>query len=141
MKFIFLFIAVFVFSCSNNSNTGNSRDAMKEAQKAKGVYESKIMSMIYKEYSSADRMHLIFVETETGKEFDFGTGMDEEKFNGIELLLNDEEDAFGYKANPSYLNKKFIVKALYKPVAVADAETGKNITDTVWVIEDLKLAN
>jgi len=116
-------------------NTSKS-DFQKTKTTAPGT---KIMKMTFKEYSEGDLMHLIFMEAGTGKEYDFGNDIDQKKYNGAKILLEDQTSAFGYKANPKYLNKSFTIEAVRKTVLTSDPITGKAVKEKAWVINDLKL--
>ncbi|MDX2048729.1 MAG: hypothetical protein SFU87_18220 [Chitinophagaceae bacterium] len=99
---------------------------------------AKVMTMIFKGYEEGDNMYLIFNDTETGKEYSFQE-IDEKKFNGIKIFVEDKTSEFEVKANPKYINRKFIVEAINKTVLINGPE-GETLKTKAWVITDLKLA-
>ena len=99
---------------------------------------AKVMTMIFKRYEEGDNSYLVFKDTETGKEYSF-EDIDEKKFHGIKILVDDPNSQFEVGANPKYLNKKFIIEAVYKTV-LKNGEEGETIKVKAWVINDLKLA-
>lgn len=99
---------------------------------------TKVMNMIFKAYEEGENMYLVFKDIETGKEYSF-ENPDEKKFNGIKIYVPDNNSQFEVKANPKYINKKFVVEAIYKTILTngPDASTMKT---KAWVINDLKLS-
>ena len=101
--------------------------------------ETKVMNMIFKGYEEGDNIYLIFNDIETGEEYSF-QNPDLSKFNGIKILIEDKNAEFDVRANPKYVNKKFIVEALYKTVLASGPE-GETVNIKTWVITNLKEAN
>lgn len=99
--------------------------------------DTKILTMIFLEYSEGDFPHLIFKDISSGVEYDFRF-LSDNNLNGIPILLDDDDAAFGLKANPKYLKKTFIVETKKKSVLDSDLE-GNTIKSTEWVITSIKL--
>ena len=100
--------------------------------------DSKTLTMVFKKYEEGDNMYLVFSDTESGKEYSF-ENPDEKKFNGIKIYVPDNESQFEVKANPKYINKKFIVEIVNKTV-LTNGPNGSTVKKKAWVINSLKLA-
>jgi len=100
--------------------------------------DSKTLTMVFKRYEEGDNMYLIFTDTESGKEYSF-ENPDEKKFNGIKIYVPDAESQFEVKANPKYINKKFIVDLVNKSI-LSNGPGGSTVKKKAWVINGLKLA-
>ncbi len=140
---------------SEEKNFGNWREGSNDFdmiiidQKAKFVFErvkilikklpsdTKIMTMTFEEYSEGDYPHLIFKDIYSEEEYDFRF-LGENNLKGVSILLDDNDAAFGLKANPNYLKKNFIVETKKKSVLDSDLE-GNTIKSKVWVITSIKL--
>jgi hypothetical protein len=99
--------------------------------------DGKIMTMTFEEYSEGDYPHLIFKDISTNEEYDFRF-ISDNNLNGVPILLDDNDAAFGVKANPKYLKKTFIVETKKKTVLDSDLD-GKTIKSKEWVITSIKL--
>ena len=97
----------------------------------------KILTMTFEEYSEGDYPHLIFKDISSGVEYNFRFLADN-NLNGVSILLDDNDAAFGLKANPKYLKKTFIVETSKKSVLDSDLE-GNTIKSKEWVITSIKL--
>ena len=126
-------------SVVNIKTSGTVKD-VKITEINKSSPNEKVMTMIFKDYSVGDNAYVVFNDIATGKEhyFILESG-NESKFNGIKLLLEDDNAEFGEVANPKFINKTFIVKAILKTVLMNGPE-GTTIKEKDWVINDLKLA-
>ncbi|MFM2192029.1 MAG: hypothetical protein RLZZ118_986 [Bacteroidota bacterium] len=140
---------------SEEKNFGNWREGSNDFdmvifdQKAKFVfervkvlikklpYDTKIMTMTFEEYEEGDYPHLIFKDIYSEEEYDFRF-LGENNLKGVSILLDDNDAAFGLKANPKYLKKTFIVETKKKAVLDSDLE-GKTIKSKGWVITSIKL--
>jgi len=100
--------------------------------------DSKTLTMVFKRYEEGDNMYLIFTDTESGKEYSF-ENPDENKFSGIKIYVPDAESQFEVKANPKYINKKFIVDLVNKSI-LSNGPGGSTVKKKAWVINGLKLA-
>jgi hypothetical protein len=110
-------------------------DTVQETKKLPS--DTKILTMIFEEYSEGDYPHLIFKDISSGIEYDFRFLADN-NLNGVSILLDDNDAAFGLKANPKYLKKTFIVETKKKSVLDSDLE-GNTIKSKEWVITSIKL--
>lgn len=93
--------------------------------------------LVFLRYEEGDYAHLIFHDSRsTALEFDFGHP-EENKLNGIAIVLKDDKSGFGYKTNPAYVNKQFSVVAEYKNLDGMDLN-GEPKKYQDWRIIDLK---
>ncbi len=99
--------------------------------------DTKILTMTFEDYSEGDYPHLIFKDISSGVEYDFRF-LANNNLNGVSILLDDNDAAFGLKANPKYLKKTFIVETKKKSVLDSDLE-GNTIKSKEWVITSIKL--
>jgi hypothetical protein len=99
--------------------------------------DTKIMTMTFEEYSEGDYPHLIFKDISSSEEYDFRF-LSDNNLNGVSILLDDNDAAFGLKANPKYLKKTFIIETKKKTVLDSDLE-GNTIKSKEWVITSIKL--
>ena len=93
--------------------------------------------MTFEEYSEGDYPHLIFKDISSRKEYDFRF-LNDNYLNGMAILLADSESSFGFKANPKYLHRTFIVETRKKSVLDSDLD-GNTIKSKEWVITSIKL--
>ena len=101
--------------------------------------DTKVLTMTFEEFSEGDFPHLIFKDISTGEDYDF-MFLSDNNLNGIAILLEDANAAFGLKANPNYLKKSFIVETKKKLVEQYDLEGGGGTDKTkAWVITSIKL--
>ena len=113
---------------------------VKPSEIKKSSPKEKVMTMILKDYSVGDNAYLVFNDVATGEEYQFMLSSDtENRFNGIKLLLEDDNAEFGVTANPKYLNKSFVVEAIYETVLMSGFD-GETVREKMWVINDLKLS-
>lgn len=105
--------------------------------KEKKTANTQLLTMVFEEYSEGDFPHLLFTDTSTGEEYDFRF-LNENRLNGVPILIEDRDASFGLKANPKYLKKSFLVETTKKPVLDSDLE-GSVITANEWVITSIKL--
>jgi len=103
----------------------------------KAPADGKIMTMTFEEYSEGDYPHLIFKDISTKEEYDFRF-ISDNNLSGVKILLDDNDAAFGLKANPKFLKKTFIVETKKKTVLDSDLD-GKTIKSKEWVITSIKL--
>ena len=125
-------------------DTSNLKTVTQETVKNKPVQETKkmpsdtkILTMTFEDYSEGDYPHLIFKDISSGVEYDFRF-LSDNNLNGVSILLDDNDAAFGLKANPKYLKKTFIVETKKKSVLDSDLD-GNTIKSEEWVITSLKL--
>jgi hypothetical protein len=99
--------------------------------------ETKKLVMIFEDYSEGDFPHLIFIDISSKEEYDFRF-LSDNNLSGAPILLEDNDAAFGFKANPKYLKKTFNVEI--KKIAVVDSDLdGKTFKSMEWVIASLEL--
>ena len=99
--------------------------------------DSKILTMIFEDFSEGDFPHLIFIDISSKEEYDFRF-LSDNNLSGAPILLEDNDAAFGFKANPKYLKKTFNVEI--KKIAVVDSDLdGKTFKSMEWVIASLEL--
>ena len=99
--------------------------------------ETKILTMIFEDYSEGDYAHLFFIDISNQEEFDFRF-LSDNNLSGVPILIEDNDAAFGLKANPDYLKKTFIVEI--KKKSVKDSDFDGNVFETMeWVITSIKL--
>ena len=79
--------------------------------------ETKTLVMAFISYEEGDAAHLCFMDISNGKEYDFGYPTDN-NLKGIDILLKDKNTPFGFKENPKYLKKHFVIKLKKKLVTV-----------------------
>ncbi|HEX2627683.1 MAG TPA: hypothetical protein VHM26_01685, partial [Chitinophagaceae bacterium] len=88
-------------------------------------------------YEEGDYAHTIFEEPNSADvEWDFGHPS-ENKFGDIPIVLTDEKSGWGYKTNPAYVNKRFIVTAQYTNLDGNDVD-GKPIKYQDWRVISMK---
>ena len=124
---------------STNLKTATQETVKKEpVQEIKNLpSDTKILTMTFEEYSEGDYSHLIFKDISSLEEYDFRF-LGENNLKGVSILLDDNDAAFGFKANPKYLKKTFIVETKKKSVLDSDLE-GNTIESKEWVITSIKL--
>ncbi len=87
-------------------------------------------------YEEGDYAHLLFKDTETGEEYDFGHP-DENILGNNEVVLKKEKTSFGYLRNDKLLGNKYIVTMTYKMTNTYD-ENGQPVKDKRWRIIGLR---
>jgi hypothetical protein len=95
----------------------------------------KKMTMIFEGYDEGDFPHLLFFDIKTKEQYDFGHIL-ENQLGNSKILLSDPGSSFGYKSNPKYIGKKFVVLAFEKYFTSTD-EDGKRIKNKEWVIKSI----
>lgn len=114
-----------VCEIGNNSNN-NSQNINKDGN----------LKLTFLRYEEGDNIYLVFKDIASNNEIIFD-GYDESKLNGIRLLVYDPDATFELKANPIYINKNFIVKALKKKM-LANGPGDETYMKDALVIDDLK---
>jgi hypothetical protein len=98
--------------------------------------DSRQLTMVFDGYEEGDYPHFLFTDVKTGEGYDFRF-LNENDLSGVPILLDDENAAFGYRANPKYLNKTFLVEIVKKSVLDSDLE-GNTIKSKAWVIASIQ---
>lgn len=98
---------------------------------------TKTMKMTFSSYEEGDYPHLLFKETATGKEYDFGFP-DDNKLNGLDIVLKDGKASFGYTANKKWIGSTFKVETVSKMTDTYD-DNGQPIKGKAWRITDIQI--
>lgn len=146
MKFILALSILFLIAGCNKSKTNIQIKKENEVKVDPVVNKdpqpsstNKTMHMTFMSYEEGDYPHVIFKDETTGEEYDFRY-LDENIYGVFPILMDDPDAAFGFKANPKYVNQSFIVEAELKTVADTDLN-GEAIKAEGWVIKSLKAIN
>lgn len=159
MKYLLtaLSICVFIAACNNDSKTSQPKNA--DTASAKKPDTASITPVIhyshkadikdpkpgdtvtlllnFDRYEEGDYAHTVFEEPNSADvEWDFGHP-EENKFGDISIVLKDEKSGWGYKTNPAYVNKRFIITAEYKNLDGNDVD-GKPIKYQDWRVIGMK---
>ena len=146
MKYILLFPMLFFIVTCNKSKTNIQVNKENEVQvdtvvnnDSQPSSKNKTMHMTFMSYEEGDYPHVIFKDKTTGEEYDFRY-LDQNNYGDFQILMEDTEAAFGFKANPKHLNQSFIVEA--ELITVPDTDlSGEAIEAEGWVIKSLKTIN
>ena len=141
--FIITILAALGFSCNNS---GKKEPVKKDsvivnpvdtaAKNLPVVSDSaKTVKLTFSGYEEGDYPHLLFTETATGKEYDFGPP-DDNKLNNFPLVIKDDKAAFGYKENSKMKGAKFVVDIIYIMTDTYDGN-GQPIKGKEWRIANL----
>ena len=149
--FITAILATLVFSC-NNSGKKEKESASKDSVtvstldttgKTPAIIETpgvpdtaKTVKLTFSGYEEGDYAHLMFTETATGKEYDFGHP-DDNKLNNIPIVTKDDKTSFGYKENSKMKGVKFVADIIYIMTDTYDGN-GQPIKGREWRIAGLK---
>jgi hypothetical protein len=157
IAFLFSF-SIFSIGCNNNKNhqptnaDNSSSDrkvdsipppvsTVKLVRKAdiKDIKVGMVVTVLlnFDRYEEGDYAHTIFEEPNSADvEWDFGHP-EENKFGDIPIVLKDDKSGWGYKTNPAYVNKRFIVTAEYKDLDGNDVD-GKPMKYQDWRVTAIK---
>ncbi len=147
---ITVFLATLVFSCnnsvkkdkkpvSNDSATIGPVDTTGEkpiTHPPEVSDTTKTIKLTFSGYDEGDYAHLLFTETATGKEYDFGHP-DDNSLNNIPVVIKDDKTAFGYKENNKMKGAKFVADIIYIMTDTYDG-SGQPIKGKEWRIAGLK---
>lgn len=98
--------------------------------------KTKIMKMVFMEYSEGDYPHLLFKESDGTAEFDFRF-LSDNNYDGLKLLLEDPDASFGYKANTELIHGVFLISTKKKKVLDADLD-GNSFKSMEWCITGIR---
>ncbi len=98
----------------------------------------KIVNLTFAGYEEGDYAHLMFTETETGKEYDFGHP-DDNNLKNIQVVMKDDKTAFGYKENSNMKGAKFVANIVYKMTDTYDGN-GQPVKGKEWRITGIRKA-
>ena len=154
--FFVLAIATLSFSC-NNSGKKETEQAKDTATTMAGNTEihgdtdmqrptppplpadsTKTVNLTFTGYDEGDYAHLLFTETGTKNDFDFGHPEDN-TLNDISLVIKDDKTAFGYKVNSKMKGTKYVADLVYKMTDTYD-DDGQPKKGKEWRIASLKKA-
>lgn len=121
---------------SENAAKDNA-DKVKSAKTEFKTPGAVVMTMRFEYYEEGDYPHFLFKDLGAGNNYDFRF-LEDNNLCGLPILLKDDKSAFGYKANPKYLNKVFLVETIKKDVMDADLQ-GNNKKAKEYVITGIKL--
>jgi len=143
-------IALIAFSCgqsgkkdkaaaTKDSTTVAPPDtAGKKTTEVAPADSTKTVNLTFSGYEEGDYAHLMFTETGTENQFDFGHPEDN-SLNNIEVVLKDKNASFGYKENSKMKGSKFVADIVYKMTDTYDGN-GQPIKGKEWRITSLKKA-
>ena len=97
---------------------------------------AKTVKLTFSGYEEGDYAHLMFTETATGREYDFGHP-DDNKLNNLPLVIRDDKTSFGYKENSKMKGAKFVADIIYIMTDTYDG-SGQPIKGKEWRITSLK---
>lgn len=152
--FITAIIAILAFSCKN-SDKKEKEPVTKDSATVGPVMDTagktpvtdntvvtdtvKTVNLTFSGYEEGDYAHLMFTETETGKEYDFGHP-DDNKLNNNPVVIKDDKTSFGYKENSKMKGAKFVVNIVYIMTDTYDGN-GQPMKGKEWRIVGLKKLN
>lgn len=151
-----LFSCIFIVACGNSNSDQPKNTDTASAQKPGTASSTPVVHYSHKadikdpkpgdtvilllnfdRYEEGDYAHTVFEEPNSADvEWDFGHPA-ENKFGDIPIVLKDEKSGWGYKTNPAYVNKRFIVTAEFKDLDGNDVD-GKPIKYQDWRVTGLK---
>jgi hypothetical protein len=151
-----LFSCIFITACGNSDQSKSTTTDTTSAKKTDTVptppvtrYSQKAdikdpkpgdtvtLLLNFDRYEEGDYAHTVFEEPNSADvEWDFGHP-EENKFGDIPIVLKDEKSGWGYKTNPAYVNKRFIVTAEFKNLDGNDLD-GKPIKYQDWRVISMK---
>ncbi len=100
---------------------------------------TKTVNLTFTGYDEGDYAHLMFSETGTKNNFDFGHPEDN-NLNNIQVVIKDDKTtSFGYKENNKMKGSKFVAELIYKMVDTHDGD-GQPKKAKEWRIISLKKA-
>jgi|CXWL01.1.fsa_nt_gi hypothetical protein len=97
---------------------------------------AKTIKLTFAGYEEGDYAHLMFTETGTNTDYDFGHPEDN-SLNNIQVVLKEQNSAFGYKENSKMKGAKFVADIIYKTTDTYDAN-GQPTIGKEWRIASLK---
>jgi len=99
---------------------------------------TKTVNLTFAGYEEGDYAHLMFSETGTENQYDFGHP-EENALNNIDVVLKDKNASFGYKENSKMKGAKFVADIIYKMTDTYDGN-GQPIKGKELRITSLKKA-
>lgn len=147
---VILILATLAFSCNNSGKkeiepvskdsaiVGPGDTAGKKPATDPPVASDtvKTVKLSFSGYEEGDYAHLLFTETGTGTEYDFGYP-DDNSLNNIPVVIKDDKTSFGYKENSKMKGAKFVADIIYIMTDTYDGN-GQPIKAKEWRIAGLK---
>ncbi len=136
-----LFLAVIIISCQSKSDkqkgTTNDSIVIQPVPIDSSTMGPKTLTrkLIYKGYEEGDYAHLMFKDSETGEDYDFGHPT-ENVLGGTGVVLADSSASFGFKQNGKELGNSFTVTMEKKMVNTYDGN-GQPIKAEDWRITSI----
>ena len=150
LLFVTAIIATLAFSCKNSDKKDKepvSKDSVtvgtldtankKPSEETHVTPDSaKTVKLTFSGYEEGDYAHLMFTETSTGREYDFGHP-DEDSLNNIPVVIKDDKTSFGYKENSKMKGAEFIADIVYIMTDTYD-DNGQPVKGKAWRIVKLR---
>lgn len=149
--FLVLTIASVSFSCGNSSGKKEKEpvkdttvpihgdtDMQRPTPPPLPADSTKTVNLTFEGYDEGDYAHLLFKETGTDNDYDFGHP-DDNTLNDIPVVIKDDKTAFGYKVNPKMKGAKYVAELVYKMTDTYD-DNGQPTKGKEWRIASLKKA-
>ena len=99
---------------------------------------TKTVKLTFSGYDEGDYAHLLFTETATGNEYDFGHPEDN-NLDNILVVIKDNNTSFGYKVNNKMEGTKYVAELVYKMTDTYD-DSGQPKKAKEWRIASIKKA-
>lgn len=151
---VFLSITILCFSCGSsdkkekepatidsNTTIHGDTDSQRPTIETPSIAadSTKTVNLTFTGYDEGDYAHLMFSETGTKNDFDFGHPEDN-NLNNIQVVIKDDKTtSFGYKENSKMKGTKYVAELIYKMVDTHD-EDGQPKKAKEWRITSLKKA-
>ena len=97
---------------------------------------TKTVKLTFSGYDEGDYAHLLFTETGSGTEYDFGHP-DDNSLNDIPVVIKDDKTSFGYKENSKMKGARFVADIIYIMTDTYDG-SGQPMKGKEWRIAGLK---
>ena len=102
------------------------------------IDSTKTVKLTFSGYDEGDYAHLLFTETSTSNEYDFGHP-DDNSLNGLAIVIKDDKTSFGYKVNNKMKGTKYVAELVYKMTDTYD-DSGQPKKAKEWRIASIKKA-
>ncbi|MDZ4807248.1 MAG: hypothetical protein SGI96_03165 [Bacteroidota bacterium] len=99
---------------------------------------TKTVKLTFSGYDEGDYAHLLFTETGTSNEYDFGHPEDN-NLDNIPVVIKDNNTSFGYKVNNKMKGTKYVAELVYKMTDTYD-DSGQPKKGKEWRIVSIKKA-
>ena len=152
--FFIVCIATLIFSCHNSGKKETAKDTAAAMAIDKNMHidtemqrpappppladSTKTVKLTFIGYDEGDYAHLLFTETGTSNDYDFGHP-DDNSLNGLAIVIKDDKKSFGYKVNNKLKGSKFVAELVYKMTDTYD-DSGQPKKAKEWRIASIKKA-